>query len=212
MLLGPLHAFSLFTFHLPPLLHHTYSSPLPPISILPPPSPLPLFSLQSQLECVHFSSWDRTLKRVHTDGCHWWWMGCHGHQQTAAMVVDSGWGAVWGGLLETPVTLAGWGGRLAIVYQVVPCGSRSDFLLVHVNQTLRMCLVWWCGYWMTDKRNSSTPLTPSHSHTEQWIWSVVYITIVHCCVSETSVWDICMRCLSVGLGKLFRNNLRIVGD
>ena len=143
---------------------------------------------------------------------NWWWMGGHGHQQTAAMVVDSGWGAVWGGLLGTTVTLTGWGGRLAIVYQVVPCGSRSDFLLVHVNQTLRMCLVWWCGYWMTDKRNSSTPLTPSHSHTEQWIWSVVYITIVHCCVSETSVWDICMRCLSVGLGKLFRNNLRIVGE
>ena len=31
------------------------------------------------------------------------------------------------------VTLAGRGGRLAVVYQVAPCGSRSDFLLVHFN-------------------------------------------------------------------------------
>ena len=41
MPLGPLCAFSLFTFHLPPLLHHTYSSPLPPISMHSPSPPHP---------------------------------------------------------------------------------------------------------------------------------------------------------------------------
>ena len=40
----------------------------------------------------------------------------------------------------TPVTLAGRGGRLAVVYQVAPCGSHSDFLLVHVNLVCEPCM------------------------------------------------------------------------
>ena len=35
----------------------------------------------------------------------------------------------------TPVTLAGWGGRLAVVYQMAPCESSSTLFSysVHVN-------------------------------------------------------------------------------
>ena len=38
------------------------------------------------------------------------------------------------------MTLAGWGGRLAIVHQVAPCGSSSDFLLIHVNLVCEPCM------------------------------------------------------------------------
>ena len=135
----------------------------------------------------------------------------------------------------TPVTLAGRRGRLAVVYQVAPCGSRSDFLLIHVNLVCMYALsppppplhtssflyfilsltslltlptltltslhsssltshtphtdienVFPLMVWVLDDRQKKQlhSLTPSHSHRAklEWIWSVVYITTVHCCV------------------------------
>ena len=43
----------------------------------------------------NFLSWVEWRHLANT--ANWWWMGFHGHQQTAAMVVDSGWGVAWGG-------------------------------------------------------------------------------------------------------------------
>ena len=145
--MGPLCAFSLFTFHLPPLLHHTYSSPLPPISILPPPSPFltskragvcPLHLLRQQ-RLDHYSTYlqkspYRWLPLVMngstwrpTNSCYgcWQWVGCS---------------VRWSVFHELQWPLLGGWGRLAIVYQVAPCGSRSDLLLVHVNLVCEPCM------------------------------------------------------------------------
>ena len=67
--------------------------------------------------------------------------------------------------------------------------------------------------WQT-KETAPPPhtLTPSHSHIEQ-SWSRyghLYYNNPLLCVC-VCVWDTCMRRLSVGLGKLFWNNLRIIG-
>ena len=62
-------------------------------------------------------------------------MGRHGHQQTAALVADSGWGVAWGGQSSRNSSDPSWVEREDghCLYQVAPCGSSSDFLLVHFN-------------------------------------------------------------------------------
>ena len=84
------------------------------------------------------------------------WVDMDTHKQLLWLLTVGGMQCEVVSLLGTPVTLAGWGGKLAVVYQVAPCGFHSDFLLVHV--------------------------TLSHRAKLEWIWSVVYITIVHCSV------------------------------
>ena len=176
-------------------------------------------------------------------------MARHGHQQTAAMVVDSGWGVAWGGQSSRNSSDPHWlgreaghglpGGTLWVSFRLPSCSyvstlyvcmyalsppppplHTSSFLYFILSLTslltlptltltslhshtphtphidTEMCFLWWCGYWMTDKRNSSTP---SHPHTLTQsnagvIWSVIYITIVYCCVCVcVCVWDIVNR-------------------
>ena len=99
------------------LLKKFFIPPLPP----PPPS---------QLHCVHFGSWDSNRD---------WSVSLTAKESIRAIAVGDGWIAIAtnkqmlrlfsvGGVQREvisvpghPVTLSGWGGRLAIVYQAGPC-------------------------------------------------------------------------------------------
>ena len=107
----------------------------------------------------------------------------------------------------TPVTLTGWGGRLAVVYQMAPCESSSDSLLVHVNlydctpptshcsshspplppphplthtgtENVFRLMVWVLDVRRRKQLHSPHTLPLSHKTKLEWIGSVVYITIV----------------------------------
>jgi len=71
----------------------------------------------------------------------------------------------------TPATLAGRGGRLAVVYQVASCGSRSDFLLVHVSLV--------CMY----------ALSPPPLHTSYFLYFILSLTslLTHPTLTLTSL-------------------------
>ena len=84
----------------------------------------------SQLHCVHFGSWDSNRD---------WSVSLAAKESICSVAVGDGWIAIAtnkqmlrlfsvGGVQREvisvpgrPVTLSGWGGRLAIVYQAGPC-------------------------------------------------------------------------------------------
>ena len=182
-------------------------------------------------------------------------MGRHGHQQTAAMVVDSGWGVAWGGQSYSRNSSdPHWegrdagrglpGGTLWVSFRLPSCTCQpcmyvctfptsltsshflfplhplpyltthsshphTNFLTLTVDHSSHSSHRHWecvssdgvrVGWQTKETAPSPHTLTLSHRAKLEWIWSVVYITIVHCCVCvcETS---------SVGLGKLLRNKL-----
>ena len=123
----------------PPLSSPPLSStslPFPPSSSLLPPSP------HSQVQCVHFSSWDNTKdwtitlpskESIQTVTIGDGWVAMATNKQLLRLLTVGGVQREVISLPGAPVTLAGWGGRLAVVYQMAPCESSSDFFLVHVN-------------------------------------------------------------------------------
>ena len=87
----------------------------------------------SQLHCVHFGSWDSNRD---------WSVSLTAKESIRSVAVGDGWIAIAtnkqmlrlfsvGGVQQEvisvpgrPVTLSGWGGRLAIIYQAGPCKLR----------------------------------------------------------------------------------------
>ena len=89
-----------------------------------------IYCIYSQLHCVHFGSWDNNKD---------WSMSLTSKESICSVAIGDGWIAIAtnkqmlrlfsvGGVQREivsipgrPITLAGWGGRLAIVYQSGPC-------------------------------------------------------------------------------------------
>ena len=127
----------------PPLL---LSSSPPLLSSSPPSSPSPplLPSPHSQLQCVHFSSWDNnkdwtitlpSKESIQTIAIGDGWVAMATNKQLLRLLTVGGVQREVISLPGTPVTLASWGGRLAVVYQMAPCESSLTLFSysVHVN-------------------------------------------------------------------------------
>ena len=92
----------------------------------------------SELQCVHFGSWDSHKN---------WSLSLPSKESVAAIATGNGWvaaatnkqllrvftvGGVQREVISVPghvITLAGWGPRLAIIYQLAPCIHPSFVLL-----------------------------------------------------------------------------------
>ena len=129
-----------------------YFLPSPPLTS-PPPLPFPslsssppllLPSPHSQLQCVHFSSWDNnkdwtitlpSKESIQTVTIGDGWVAMATNKQLLRLLTVGGVQREVISLPGTPVTLAGWGGRLAVVYQMAPCESSLTLFSysVHVN-------------------------------------------------------------------------------
>ena len=89
-----------------------------------------IFRSYSQLQCAHFGSWDNNKD---------WSVSLTSKESISSIAIGDGWIAIAtnkqmlrlfsvGGVQREiisipgqPVTLCGWGGRLAVVYQSGPC-------------------------------------------------------------------------------------------
>ena len=64
-------------------------------------------------------------------------------------------------------------------------------LLTLLTQTLRIVSSDGVGIGCQTKETAPPPHTLTQRAKLEWIWSVIHIRIVHCCVCGTSVWDDC---------------------
>ena len=98
-------------------------------------------SICSQLHCVHFGSWDNNKD---------WSVSLTAKESICSIAVGDGWiaiatnkqmlrlfsvGGVQREVISVPghlVTVSGWGGRLAIVYQAGPCKCLEDKELINL--------------------------------------------------------------------------------
>ena len=109
-------------------------------------SPPLLPSPHSQLQCVHFSSWDNnkdwtitlpSKESIQTVTIGNGWVAMATNKQLLRLLTVGGVQREVISLPGTPVTLAGWGGRLAVVYQMAPC--ESSLTLFSYMSTFYAC-------------------------------------------------------------------------